>query len=288
MTSSSSTILVLGGTGKTGRRVADLVAAGGATARTAARSGADVRFDWDDPTTHDAALRDVDAVYLVPPAFRLDHAADVLALVDRAVAAGVGAITFLSARGVELAPPEVPLRTIELGLQARDDVAVTILRPSWFMQNFTEGFLQPSIAGDGVLALPAGDGAEAFVDARDIADVAAAALLDPGAHAGQAYEITGPQALTHAEVARVVSEALGREITYVDVAPDAWIQGATRAGLPADYAQMLAGLLQVIADGHGARPGDAVRQVTGHAPRSLTEFAREAAAAGAWAVPAVA
>jgi uncharacterized protein YbjT (DUF2867 family) len=283
---STSTILVLGGTGKTGRRIAGLVAAAGATARTAARSGADVRFDWDDPATHGPALAGVDTVYLVPPALRLDHAADVLAFVDRAVAAGVRAITFLSARGVEHAPPEVALRTIELGLQARDDVAVTILRPSWFMQNLDEGFMQPGLAADGVIALPAGDGAEAFVDARDIADVAAAALLDPAAHAGQAYEITGPQALTHHEVARIVGDALGREVTYVDVAPDAWIAGAAAAGLPADYAAMLAGLFAVIADGHGARPGDAVQRVTGHAPRSLADFAREAAAAGAWAVPA--
>lgn len=285
---STSTILVLGGTGKTGRRIADLVTAAGATARTAARSGADVRFDWDDPATHDAALTGVDVVYLVPPALRLDHAADVLAFADRAVAAGVRAITFLSARGVEHAPPEVALRAIELGLQAREDVAVTILRPSWFMQNLDEGFLQPGLAADGVLALPAGDGAEAFVDARDIADVAAAALLDPAAHAGRAYEITGPQALTHHEVARIVADATGREIAYVDVPAEAWVAGAAAAGLPADYAAMLAGLLAVIADGHGARPGDVVQQVTGHAPRTLEAFAREAAAAGAWGVPTTA
>ena len=152
-------------------------------------------------------------------------------------------------------------------------MAVTILRPSWFMQNLDEGFMQPGLAADGVIALPAGDGA-------------AAALLDPAAHAGQAYEITGPQALTHREVARILGDALGREVTYVDVAPDAWIAGATAAGLPADYATMLAGLFAVIADGHGARPGDAVERVTGHAPRSLADFAREVAATGAWAVPA--
>lgn len=285
MPSMTDTILILGGTGKTGARVAKLVREAGATARTAARTGADVRFDWADPASHDTALAGVHALYLVPPAFRLDHAAEVLAFADRAVTAGVRAITYLSAHGVEHAPPATALRAIELGLLKRDDVALTILRPAWFMQNFSEGFAQSGIANDGVIALPAGNGTEAFVHAEDIAAVATAALLDPATHAGQAYAITGPEALTHAEVAATVAAAAGRPVVYTDVAAEEWTAGATAAGLPADYARMLAGLLMLIKDDHGARPTDTVQRVTGRPPTDLATFAKRAAVAGAWDHP---
>ena len=143
------TTLLLGGTGKTARRIAPLLRASGVPVRTAARHGADVHFDWDDPTTHDAALADVGAVYLVPPSLRLDFAADVVAFLDRAERAGVRHVTFLSARGVEQLPPEVALRAVELDLAARSGLSHTILRPSWFMQNFSEYVFQPGIVEQG-------------------------------------------------------------------------------------------------------------------------------------------
>src|SRR5689334_5732444 len=202
----SRTILVLGGTGKTGRRVADRLRAAGADVRTAARAGADVRFDWDDPSTHDAALAGAGALWLVPPTLRTDHAPLVSALLDRAEAAGVGHVTLLSAGGVEHAPPEVALRAIELDLIARERLGRTIVRPRWFMQNFSEGYFAPAIATEGVVSAPTGDGAEAFVDVEDIAAVAAATLLDPAAHDGAEYTLTGPEALTFAAVAAQLSE----------------------------------------------------------------------------------
>src|SRR5688500_8807799 len=119
-------ILLLGGTGKTARRIAPRLRLAGATVRTAARSHADVRFDWDDPTTHDAALEGIDAVYLVPPSLRLDHAPLVIAFLDRAQAAGVTHVTALSARGVNFAPPEAAMRAIELDLLARTGLTTAI------------------------------------------------------------------------------------------------------------------------------------------------------------------
>ncbi len=264
----TSTTLVLGGTGKTGRRLVAELRAAGHTARAAARSGADVRFDWSDPAGFDAALDGADSVYLVPPALRLDFAADVTGFLDRAETAGVRHVTYLSARGVEHAPPEVAMRAVELDLAARPGLTHTILRPAFFMQNFTEGAFAGQVA-TGVLALPAGDGGEAFIDVHDIAAAAAATLLDPAAHDGRNYELTGPEALTHAEVAAHLTEHR-RPVRYEAVPVEDWAEAATGAGLPLDYAEFLGSLLVGIAEGHGARPGDAVQQATG---RTSTRFA---------------
>jgi uncharacterized protein YbjT (DUF2867 family) len=136
------------------------------------------------------------------------------------------------------------------------------------MQNFTEGAFSDALR-TGVLALPAGDGAEAFVDVHDIAAVAAATLLTPWAHASAQYELTGPEALTHAQVAALLS-AHGQPVTYQPVPVADWVAGAAAAGLPADYAGFLAALLADIGEGHGARPGSAVADVVGRAPGSLS------------------
>jgi uncharacterized protein YbjT (DUF2867 family) len=276
------TILLLGGTGKTARRIAPRLVDAGVEVRTAARSGADVRFDWDDSSTHDGALDSVDAVYLVPPALRLDFAADVAAFLDRAEAAGVGHVTFLSARGVDQLPPEVALRAVELDLAGRPTLGHSVLRPSWFMQNFSEYVFQPTIVEAGVISAPTGDGAEAFVHVDDIADTATATLLDPTTHAGQGYELTGPEQLTFAQVAERIAQVAGRPVAHVDADPDQWVADAVAGGVPADYAGLLAGLLGVIRDGHGAEPGDAVRRATGHEPRSFADYLADPTTLSAW------
>ena len=151
-----STILLLGGTGKTARRIAPRLRAAGATARTAARNGADVRFDWHDPATYDAALDGADVVYFVPPALDLGYGPLALEFIDRAEAAGVRHITMLSARGVEHAPPEHPHRATELELGRRTAFTHSILRPGWFMQDFDEYVFAPSIVADGTVVAPVG------------------------------------------------------------------------------------------------------------------------------------
>ena len=266
-TTISPTTLVLGGTGKTGQRLAGLLRDAGGDVRTAARSKADVRFDWTDPATHALALTGVGRVYLVPPALRLDFAGTVHAFLDQAESAGVQHVTYLSARGVELAPDEVAMRAVELDLLDRTGLTHSILRPAFFMQNFTEGAFADALR-TGVLALPAGDGAEAFVDVHDIAAVAAVTLLTPSAHASAQYELTGPEALTHAQVAELLS-AHGQAVTYQPVGTADWVAGAVAAGLPADYAGFLAALLAGIGEGHGTRPNGDVRSVLGRPPTSL-------------------
>ena len=274
----SPTVLVLGGTGKTGRRLAGLLRDAGVDVRTAARSGADVAFDWADPATHAPALAGIDRLYLVPPALRLDFADAALGLVDRARAAGVRHVTYLSARGVEQAPDDVAMRAVELALVADDRLTHTILRPAFFMQNFTEGAFADALR-TGVLALPAGDGTEAFIDVGDVAAVAAATLRTPSDHAGAQYELTGPEAMTHAQVAAQLT-AHGHPVTYRPVPVEDWAAGVTAAGLPADYAGFLAGLLAGIGEGRGARATDAVSSVLGRAPVRLSAMLDRELASG--------
>ena len=142
---------------------------------------------------------------------RTDFADRVSVFLDRAAAAGVSHVTYLSARGTDSAPPETAMRRVELDLVGRPGVTHAILRPAWFMQNFSETFLKPA---GGAIAVPAGDGAEAFVDADDITAVASPTLADPQAHAGAQYALTGPEALTIAEAAKIISDVSGQVIDY--------------------------------------------------------------------------
>jgi uncharacterized protein YbjT (DUF2867 family) len=278
MTNANNTILVLGGTGKTGTRVARRLAELGHSVRTAARHGADARFDWDDPATHRTAVDRVDRLYLVAPVMRTRFAAQVSAFLDLAQAAGVQHITYLSAYGINTAPPEVAQRAVELDLMQRDSVTHSIVRPAWFMQNFSETFLKPI---DGAITVPTGDGGEAFVDAEDIAAVAAATLADPSSHAGAQYAPTGPDRLTMREAADVIGSMAGQPVRHVDVDRRAWVDAVIASGVPAEYGEMLMLLTETIASGNGSRPND-VRAVIGAPPTSFAEFARRTASA--WAV----
>ena len=279
MANAPSNTLVLAGTGKTGSRVAAQLTKLGVSVRTAARNGADVRFDWDDPTTHSPALADVDCVYLVAPALRTDFADQVSSFLDLAEAAGVRHVTYLSAFSIDQAPPRwVAHRAVELELMGRGTITHSILRPAWFMQNFSETFLKPV---DGVIAVPTGDGAEAFVDAEDIAAVAAATLASPDAHAGAEYAPTGPEALTVSDAADVIADVIGQPVKHNDIDRNAWIDGTVAAGVPAAYGEVLRMLTETIASGHGSRPNNDVENVTGRPPISLADFARRTAPA--WA-----
>lgn len=272
------TILLLGGTGKTARRIAPRLRAAGATVRTAARRSADVHFDWDDSSTHDAALEGADAVYLVPPTMRLDHAPLVKAFLDRAERAGVRHVTALSARGVDTAPPEVGPRAVELDLLSRTGITTAILRPGWFMQDFDEYYFQPAIAAAGSVIAPTGDGAEPFIHVDDIADVAALTLLER--RTGE-YTLSGPEALTFAQVAGRISAAAGRTITHVDPPVGEWVETAAQT-IPRAYAELLGRLFENIRNGVWSSITDGVERVTGHAPRSFDDYLADPAVVAAW------
>ena len=269
-------ILVLGATGKTGSRVARKLVGLGLPVRRAARTGADIRFDWGDPSTFEAALRGVSGAYLVSPVMRVDFADVVSRFLDEAERARVRHITFLSAYGMEYASPEVALRAVELDLASRTSFSHSILRPAWFMQNFSETFLKPV---DGEIVVPCGRGAEAFVSADDIASVAAATLCDPARHAGRAYAPTGPEALTFEKAAELISLAVGRRISYRDVDRDAWIDAMIQAGVPVEYGSVLRTLTETVASGCGSQPNDDVLTATGAPPIRFEAFAAGTAAA---------
>jgi uncharacterized protein YbjT (DUF2867 family) len=279
MVTSTSLTLVLGATGKTGSRVANRLLSHGLPVRTAARSGADAHFDWDDPETYAPALDGVKRVYLLGPVMRTDFADQISVFLDRAEAAGARHITYLSAYGIDAAPPETAMRSVELDLLSRRSLTHAILRPAWFMQNFSETFLKPI---GGAILVPTGDGAEAFVDAEDIAAVASATLVDPEAHAGAQYALTGPEALTLAEAATIISDVSGLAIDYIDIDREEWVAGAVASGVPAEYGGVLRVLTETIASGRGSRPNSDVAKATGTAPTRFADFARRTAAA--WAV----
>ncbi len=273
-TQTTKPILVLGGTGKTGRRVVHRLTARGIPVRVGSRS-AQPPFDWDDRATWAPALRGVVAVYIsyYPDIAAPGAAETVAAFAKLAVTSGVQRLVLLSGRGE--AEAEVAEHAV------RDSGAeLTVLRSTWFSQNFSEDFWRESVLS-GEIALPAGDTPEPFVDADDIADVAAAALTEDG-HAGQVYELTGPRLLSFADAAAEISKAAGREIRYIPISLDEYTQAAGEMDVPKDVIEMLTYLFGEVLDGRNAHLADGVQRALGREPRDFSDYARDAAASGIW------
>ncbi|WP_433635280.1 NmrA family NAD(P)-binding protein [Nocardia sp. CA-120079] len=212
----------------------------------------------------------VDRLYLVTVTARISYAGQVAAFLDLAEAAGVRHVTYLSVYNADQAPPEVDIAAVEADLASRQGITHSILRPAWFMQNFGDAHI-PLI--DGVFAAPSGGGKEAFIDAADIAAVAAETLLDPEAHAGAVYSLTGPQALTHQEVADIIAAVSGRPVAYHDIDQEVWINTLIAAGVPAEYEVMMRWLTGAVISGNGATPTGDVEKVTGRPATTFREFA---------------
>jgi uncharacterized protein YbjT (DUF2867 family) len=206
----------------------------------------------------------------------VDFAAQVADFLDQAEHAGVRHVTYLSVYGIDQAPPEVAIRAVELNLMGRAALTYSFVRPAWFMQNFSETFLRPV---DGRIVVPTGSGAEAFVDAEDIASVAAATLARPDLHAGAVYAPTGPESLTVADAAKYISAASGKRIEHADIDRDGWIEAMTQSGVPAAYGTILRMLTETIAAGHGSRPNNDVQTATGSPSIRFEEFAARTAQA---------
>ena len=160
------------------------------------------------------------------------------------------------------------------------DAEWTILRCTFFSQNFSESFLVgPVLAGE--VALPAGDVGEPFVDADDVADVAVAALTEDG-HAGQLYELTGPRLLTFAEAVHQIAQATGREIRFVSVSVEEYAAMLGQYEMPEGYVSLLMYLFTEVLDGRNASQADGVQRALGRAPHDFSAYARDAAATGVW------
>ncbi|WP_436535662.1 NAD(P)H-binding protein [Actinoplanes sp. HUAS TT8] len=263
--------LVLGGTGKVGRRLTALL---GDAALPVGRN-TPVRFDWHDESTWDSALAGADGVFVVGPGSATDWSPTLTRLLHRAERAGAAHAVLLSARGVEFLPDgavahaEQALRTGPL--------AWTILRPTHFAQNFTEAMFVPA---DGRIIAPVGDGAEPFVDVDDLAEVAAAALTD-ARRRGQILELSGPEAITFAEAAAVLEKVSGRPVRFESESDDEHVARLRAAGTPEGYIHWRMAMLGGIRSGADAYLSDGVEQVLGRPATDFTTWAeREAGRAG--------
>ena len=270
-------IALLGGTGKTGRRVAALLRADGHAVRVASRSG-EVRFDWQDTSTWPAVTDGTAALFLVAP----EDPAPVRPFVDLAQEAGVERVVLLSGRGSEvwrgrfghsMAVAEDVLRG--------SDLSWTIAAANNFMQNFTEDLWHaPLLAGR--LALPSGGVPEPLIDLDDLAAVVARLLTEAG-HGGRTYALTGPTAVTFADAVATIAAAAGRPIRYEDITPEAYADELRAAGLDEEWVRELSGLFEIMREGDFATPTADVEQVLGRPPGSFADWVARTAPTGVWA-----
>ncbi len=271
----SKKVLVLGATGNVGRPlVARLIAAKedvkAASRRAAPVAGAEsVRFDYADPSTFEAAFDGVDRVFVMLPGGYTNPVGHLQPVIQAAADRRVK-VVLQSALGVD-ADDAIPYRQVELFLM-RSGTPYVILRPNWFADNFHTYWL-PGIK-QGVLTVPAGEGRSSFIDVRDVA-AATAAVLTTNRYDGSAMNLTGPKAYSYGEAAAIISDVVGRPISYKPIQDDAFIDMLTRAGVPDDYARFLTSIFHPVREGCTAVVTHEVETLTGHAPRSLERYAAD-------------
>jgi uncharacterized protein YbjT (DUF2867 family) len=272
-TPTTKPILVLGGTGKTGRRVVARLGARGLPVRVGSRSG-EPPFDWGDQSTWTPLLQGAQAAYIPYPDMVTSAATKATrAFAELALEHGVTRLVLLTGRGED----EAQRAEREVHDTGAD---VTIVRCAWFMQIFSEDYLLDPIR-DGEVVLPADDGQlDPFVDTDDIADVAVAALTEPG-HAGQVYELTSPRLVSFPEAIADIAKASGRDINYVPVPVEEYAAAAVDQGVPAELVDFLTYLFRDVLGKNGYVTED-VERALGRPPRDFTDFAKRTAATGIW------
>ena len=263
--------VVLGATGKTGRRVADRLDALGVPVRRASR-GSTPRFDWEDEATWTPVLEGASAVYIayVPDLAAPGAPETATRLASLASSLGVHRLVLLSGRG------EVEAERAE-AMVAEVFPARTVVRCAFFAQNFDESFLLDPLL-EGTLALPVSDVAEPFVDLEDVAEVAVAALTSD-AHAGQVYELTGPRAITFAQAVEVIGAAAGRGIAYAPLTMGQFSHGLRDAGMSDAEVELLEYLFTEVLDGRNSTPADGVRRALGRDATDFRDYAARSACA---------
>lgn len=268
-------MLVTGASGTTGGRLAALLRARGTAVRAASRSGGGVngmRFDWHDPSTHDAVLAGIRRAYLIPPVPSAAPEGVMLPFLDRARAAGVERVVLL---GNSVVPGGGPGIGLVQQAVAASFPQWAVLRPSWFMQNlFGDHPHARMLRQSGMIVTATGDARVGFVDAGDIAHAAAAVLLADDAPDAD-FVLTGPQALSYGDLAGILTDVTGRWIVHEAVSPDALPGRYEAIGIAPAAARFLAVLDGVIASGREDRTTDCLATLTGRLPRSFHEVAGE-------------
>ena len=271
----SGKILVIGANGTIGQHLVANLLAKGEQVKAASRTGKSsqgaegVVFDYAGSTNFDTLLAGVNRAYIMVPAGYLNVTELLLPLIDAAAQRKIK-VVLQTALGVD-ADDSIPYRQVELALE-RSGTPYVILRPNWFSDNFHSYWLQGVKAG--VIGLLAAQAKSSFIDARDIADSAAAALTNPQFN-NKAFNLTGPAALSYAEAAELLSQALGHQISYQAIDDASFIQQLTSAGVPKDYANFLASLFHPVREGWTAGVSTAVEELTGHAPRSVQTYIKD-------------
>ncbi|WP_433701100.1 ergot alkaloid biosynthesis protein [Nocardiopsis sp. CA-288880] len=266
------TVLITGGTGNTGRPLAETLRSRGADVRVASRrpGPGGVPFDWADPGTHARALAGAEALYLVPPPLTVDPMPAAGPFLAAARAAGVRRVVLLGSLA-EL--PGVP-GAAELGRAVRSFPEWAVLRPSGFMQNFTGA--HPVAAGireRGEIRSATGGGRLGWIDSADIAAVAAEVLTAPGPVADD-HVLTGPESFGYTEAAAVIAEAVGRPVRHTPAPVAELVRRNLDAGMPEPFASALVGVDSGIARGDEDRVTDTVHRLTGRPPRAFADFVR--------------
>lgn len=265
-------VLVLGASGHVGQPLVAELLAKGEQVKAASRSGQafgaaeGVVFDFADPTTFDAAFDGVDRAYVMLPGGYVESKALLEPVIQAAAERNVK-VVFQSVLGVD-ADDSIPYRQVEIALE-NSGVPYVILRPNWFADNF-HTYWKAGI-DQGVIGVPAGEGKSSFIDVRDIASSAAAALTT-NRFDNQAFNLTGPEALSYAQAAQKISEALGKPMAYQAMEEGAFCDLLKSVGVPADYAEFLTSIFYPVREGWTAGVSDAVVTLTGKAPRSLDEY----------------
>lgn len=271
------TMLVTGATGNLGREVVKALTTKGYAVRAASRDTSKIapgrnvqaiRFDYADPTTIAPALEGVNGLFLVAPPMDPETPAKLNPVIEKAKAAGVEHVVLNSALGVDQ-NEQAPLRVVERALMD-SGLGYTILRPNFFMENFSTGFIAPMIRGQSAIFLAAGDGKTSFISTTDIAEVAALAFAEK--HDGKEYNLTGPEALDHGQAAQKIGAAVDREVTYHALDEEAMLQGARDNGMPEGAVQYMAVLYGAVRAGYTAVVTNDVESVTGHKPVTFDEF----------------
>jgi uncharacterized protein YbjT (DUF2867 family) len=269
-----SPILIIGKNGKTGSRVNRRLQALGYATRPLSRS-TQIPFNWDKPATWRRAIEGTRAAYVTyQPDLAVPGAASTVKAFARVAAqAGLEHMVLLTGRGEEGAErAEAILKS--------SGISWTIIRASWFCQNFSESFMLEGILA-GELVLPAGDTVEPFIDVDDIADVAVAALTRPGLR-NKLFEVTGPRALTFAQCIQEISAGLGRPLTYTRVPVEAYINALQKQGVAEDLQWLLRELFTVVFDGRNSRVMPGVEEALGRPATDFKAYVRKTIESGVW------
>lgn len=272
-------IVVTGATGTFGHQVGQTLIQQGIPFRAGAQTTQAIReklgdqpeavaFDWQNPETFRALLTGASVVYVISPPFNYTFHTAVASFVEEAKRQGVQHLVLTTGVFAEARPDNLFRRSEEIIQQAGIDY--TILRPSFLMQNFINYDLQS--VKNGVLYFPSGTGKAAYVDVQDVATASTQVLTNPESHVGKVYNLTGTEALSHAQMAQIFTTVLGRTFQHIDPSVEEFQQTLKGYGVPDFVYEFMAMLYTTVKEGQWTKVTQDIQTITGQSPRSFAAF----------------